>query len=230
MGIAVLLVVSFILWIIETFILYILFFFFLWEGFYFGEIFEDTRLFIIFFLCVILFIFAFFAKFKGYEVVCSLCLITIPIIIYQRNRSDRKLEEERLKESRKEIDEVKNYIENNGDNSGLFLRLGYLYKEIKDYQNALKSFKKVRELTKENVLTTVEREIKEMEYEINKKQSREIIGFKPVYCLLIGVFVFSAFLFWMSLSFVLNLVFYALISLNILMFVKKSLQGKIRYR
>lgn len=230
MGIAVLLVVSFILWIIETFILYILFFFFLWESFYFGEIFEDTRLFIIVFLCVILFIFAFFAKFKGYEVVCFLCLIAIPIIMYLRNRSDRKSEEERLKKSREEIDKVKRYIEKNGNNPGLFLRLGYLYKEIKDYENGLKNFKKARELTKENVLTTVEREIKGMEYEMNQKQGEEIIGLKPIYFLLIGVVIISAFLFWASLSFTLNLVFYILLSLNILMFIKKSLQEKIRYK
>ncbi len=221
-----LMIITFSLWIIETFILYILFFLFLWEGFYFGEIFEDTRLFIIFFLCVILFIFAFFAKFKGYEVVCLLCLITLPIIIYQRNKSERKLKEKRLKKKKEEIDGIKNHIEKEGDDFGLFLRLGYLCKEIKDFENALKNFKKAREVTKENVLTTVGREIKEMEYEINKKQSKEIISFKPTYVLLIVVFVISAFLFWLSLSFVLNLGFYVLISLNILMFVKKSLQGK----
>ena len=226
MSLAVLLLISFVLWIIEIFILYILFFLFLWEGFYFGQIFEDTRLFIIFFLCVILFIFAFFAKFKGYEVVCSLCLITIPIIIYLRNKNERKLKEKRLKKRKEEIEEVKNYMENRGGDSGLFLRLGYLCKEIKDYENALKNFKKAREVTKENILTTVEREIKEMEYEINKKQSKEIISFKPLYVLLIIAFIISAFLFWSSLGFVENLVFYVLISLNILMFVKKSLQGK----
>ncbi len=226
MSLTVLLLISFVLWIIETFILYILFFFFLWEGFYFGTIFEDTRLFIIFFLCVILFIFAFFAKFKGYEVVCLLCLITIPIIIYIRNKNERMLKEKRLKKRKEEIEEIKKYMENEGSDSGLFLRLGYLYKKIKDFENALKNFKKARDVTKENILTTIEREIRGMEYEIAKKQSKEIISFKPIYVLLIVVFIISAFLFWMSLSFVLNLVFYVLILLNILMFVKRSLQDK----
>lgn len=230
MGIAVLLLISYVLWFIEIIILYMLFVLFLWEGFYFGEVFEDTRLFIIFFLCVILFIFALFAKFKGYEVVCFLCLITIPIIIYIRNKNERKLQEKRLKKIKEEIDEGKNYMENKGGDSGVFLRLGYLYKEIKDYENALKNLKKARELTKENILTTVEREIKEMEFEMTEKQSNEIISFKPIYIFLIVVFIISAFLFWSTLAFALNLLFYVLISLNILMFVKKSLQGKVRYK
>ena len=226
MNITVLLLISFVLWIIETFLLYILFFFFLYEGFYFGEIFEDTRLFTIFLICVILFVFAFFNKFKGYEVVCLLCLIVIPIIIYIRNKNERKLKEKRLKETKEEIHEINKYIKNEGGDFRLFLRLGYLYKEIKDFENSLKNLKKAREVTEENILTTTEREIREMEYEINRKQSKEIISFKPIYILLIVVFVISVFLFWMSLSFVLNLVFYVLISLNILMFVKKSLQEK----
>lgn len=226
MNITVLLLISFVLWIIEIFILYILFFFFLWEGFYFGEVFEDTRLFTIFLICVILFAFAFFNKFKGYEMVCLLCLIIIPIIIYVRNKNERKLKEKRLMEAKEEIHEINKYIKNEGDDFRLFLRLGYLYREIKDFENALKNLKKAREVTEANILTATEREIREMGYEINRKQSKEIISFKPIYVLLIVVFIISAFLFWMSLSFALNLVFYVLISLNILMFAKRSLQGK----
>ncbi len=230
MSIAALILISFFLWIIETFVLCILFFLFLWENFYFGAIFEDTRLFIIFFASVILFALAYFTKFNGYEVVCLLCLITLPIIIYQRNRNERKLKEKRLKENKEEIDKLNNHIENKGDDSGLFLRLGYLYKEIKDYENALKNFKKVCKVTKENILTTTEREIRELEFEMTKKQSKEIISFKPIYGLLIGAIIISAFLFWSSLGIVENLVFYGLLSLNILIFVKKSLQEKYRYR
>ena len=180
-------------------------------------------MFTIFLICIILFVFAFFNKFKGYEVVFLLCLIIIPIIIYIRNKNERKLREKRLKEVKEEINEINKYIKNEGGDFRFFLRLGYLYKEIKDFENALKNLKKAHEVTEENILTTTEREIREVEYEINRNQSKEIIDFKPIYVLLIVVFTSSAVLFWVSLSFVLNLVFYVLISLNILMFVKKSL-------
>jgi len=56
--------------------------------------------------------------------------------------------------------------------------LGYLYKEIEDYENALKNFKKACEATKANILTVTEREIRTLEHEINKK---EVISFKPIY-------------------------------------------------
>ncbi len=226
MSLVIILTLSFALWVIEIFILYILFFLFLWEGFYFGEIFEDTRLFVIFFISVILFAFAYFNRFPGYEVICLLCLITLPIIITNRRIDERRLKEKRKNEDKEEINRLEKNLESGNADFGIFLRLGYLYKEIKDYESALRYLRKAREATKENILNTTEKEIKELEHESSREQIKENISFKPIYFLITGVFVFSAFLFWVTLGFIENVVFYGLFASNILMFAKRNLLQK----
>jgi len=228
MNIAPIILISFVLWLAEIFILYILFFFFLWENFYFGQIFEDTVLFIIFIGSVMLFSFAYFTKFPGYEAACLVSLVALPFIIARRNMDERRLKEKRINNNKKEIEKLNKYIEIRGGDSGPFLKLGYLYKEIEDYENALKNFKKACEATKANILTVTEREIRTLEHEINKKEDKEVISFKPIYISIAAIFIISALLFWISLGFNENLTFYILILLNIFMFAKNSLQERYK--
>lgn len=228
MNIAPILLISFILWLAETFVLYLLFFFFLWENFYFGQIFEDTTLFVIFIVSAISFSFAFFAKFPGYEIICLLSLGIIPFIIARRNAEERRLKQKRFSDTKKEIEILNKQIKTQEIDSGAFLKLGYLYKEIEDYENALKNFRKACDATKENILTVTEREIRSLEHKINQKQEKEIISFKPIYILLTAIFTISAFLFWISLGLKENIIFYILVILNISMFTKKSLLEKYR--
>jgi ribosomal protein L40E len=50
-----------------------------------------------------------------------------------------------------------------------------LYKDINDIENALKNFKKARELTGEEVLTVTEREIKALEHQIEEEESKKTL-------------------------------------------------------
>jgi tetratricopeptide (TPR) repeat protein len=173
MSIITLFIISFYLWHIEVIGLFILYVLFLWEDFYFGIIFEDTRLFLMFFGSIIVFIIAFFVGFPGAGVVCLLCFIALPLVINQINEEERILKEKRIEKDKEEIDRLNKHILKEGDDAGIFIRLGYLYKDIGDSENALKSLKKAIGLTKEDVLTVTEREIRSLEDEINNKKRKK---------------------------------------------------------
>jgi hypothetical protein len=176
MALWILTVISFVLWLVEVFTLYTLYVLFVFEDFYFGILFEDTRMFLMFFGSIIVFVIVFFFDFPGADLLFILCLLALPFALSQMRGEELRLKEKRIEKDKEEIDRLNKHIKKGGDDAGIFIRLGYLYKDIGDSENALENFKKARELTKEGVLTVTEREIRMLEYEIkNEKRKKTII-------------------------------------------------------
>jgi len=173
MDVTIIIIISFALWLAEILGLYILYVFFLWEDFYFGQLFEDTRLFIALICIIIVFVLAIFSDIPGIGIIALLALLGFPYAINSLSVEESELKEKRIGKDNEEIRNLKNYLKKEGDNVGLYMRLGYLYKDLGDIENALKSFKKARELTNEDVLTVTEREIKSLEHEINEKERKK---------------------------------------------------------
>jgi tetratricopeptide (TPR) repeat protein len=173
MDVTIIIIISFVLWLVEIMGLYILYVFFLWEDFYFGQLFEDTRLFIALFCVIIVFVLAIFSDIPGIEIIALLALLGFPYAINSLSVEEGELKERRISKDNEEIKNILAYIKKEGDNAGLYMRLGYLYKDLGDIENALKNFKKARELTNEDVLTVTEREIKSLEHEINEKERKK---------------------------------------------------------
>jgi len=229
-------IISFVLWWIEVMGLYTLYILFLWEDFYSGIAFEDTKLLLMFFCSIIVCIITLFFNFPGAELVFLLSLIALPFVINQMKEEERLLKEKSLGQDNEEINRLNKFIEREGGDSGIFMRLGYLYKDIEDFENALKNFKKACELTKEEIFPFAEIEIRELGHKINKEKSKKKGLFKlfkntikvyPIAIFLAIIFIISAILFWKYLEFFGNFIFYVLLSWNILMFTKKSAGAKV---
>lgn len=163
----------YLLWFVEVFFLYILFVLFLWEDFYFSRLFEDTRLFIMLFVSIIVFIIAFFIGSPIAGIIALLALLALPFSTTSMDMAESELKEKRISKDNEEIRNILKRLEKEGDDAGLYMRLGYLYRDLGDIKNALESFKKARELTGEAVLTVTEREIKSLENTINEKERKK---------------------------------------------------------
>lgn len=170
MDITVIIIISFALWLAEILGLYLLYFLFVWEDFYFGPLFEDVRLFIALFVLIIVFIFAIFSGFRGAGLIALFAMLGLPYAINSMDMEESELKEKRISKDNEEIRNILKYLEKKGNDAGLYMRLGYLYKDLGDIENALKSFKKAREITGEEVLTTTEREIRILENKIKEKE------------------------------------------------------------
>ncbi|MBN1694507.1 zinc finger Ran-binding domain-containing family 2 protein [candidate division WOR-3 bacterium] len=166
-------IIIYALWFVEVIALYLLYIFFLWEDFYFGQLFEDTRLFIALFCVIIVFVLAIFSDIPGVGIIAFLALLGFPYAINSLSVEEGELKERRISKDNEEIRNILKYLEKEGADVGLYMRLGYLYKDLGDVRNALKSFKKARELTNEDVLTVTEREIKSLEHQINEEESKK---------------------------------------------------------
>jgi tetratricopeptide (TPR) repeat protein len=175
MEVPALLVFSFVLWWMEIFGLYILYILFIFEDFYFGILFEDTKMFLMFFGSIIVFVIAFFFVFPAADLLLFLCLLAIPLALNQMREEERILKEKGIGQDNEEINRLKKYIEREGGDAGIYIRLGYLYKDIGDSENALENFKKACELTKKDTLLVTEREIRSLEYEITSEKRKKTI-------------------------------------------------------
>jgi len=173
MEIAILFIITYALWFAEVIGLFILYFFFMWEDFYFGPLFEDTRLFIALFASIIVFIFAFFSISPIAGFIALLALLGIPYISISWDTEEKEFKLRRINKDKEEIKRLEKNIEKEGVNAGTFIRLGYLYKDIGDIKNALENLKKARELTGEEVLIVTEREIKVLEHQIKEEESKK---------------------------------------------------------
>ena len=173
MDLTIIVIIAYVLWFAEVIGLFILYFFFIWEDFYFGPLFEDTRLFITLFCSIIVFMFAFFSTAPGTGLLALLALLTMPYISMSWDTEEKEFKIRRISKDKEEIKRLEKNIEREGENAGIFIRLGYLYKDINDIENALKNLKKARELTGEEVLTVTEREIKSLEHKINEEESKK---------------------------------------------------------
>jgi tetratricopeptide (TPR) repeat protein len=179
MDIRIIMTIAFALWFVEVVGLYILYFLFLWEDFYFGRLFEDTRLFILLFFVLVILAIWFFSDIQGIGILALLALLALPFSITSMNLEENELKEKRISKDNEEIRNILKHLEREGDNAGLYMRLGYLYKDLGDIKNALESFKKARELTGEAVLTVTEREIKSLENTIKEKERKKTHICKP---------------------------------------------------
>jgi len=122
---------------------------------------------------VTIFIFPIFFDFPGNIIIFLLIILSLPLGINAVDQAELESKEKRIKKNKEEIKILVEYIEKEGTDAGIFMRLGYLYKDIEDYENALKNFKKARELTKEIPLPVTEREIGRLEHEVNKEKSKK---------------------------------------------------------
>jgi hypothetical protein len=173
MEIAVLIIIAYILWFAEIIGLFILYFFFIWEDFYFGPLFEDTRLYITLFCSILIVALAFFSSAPGVGLLALLAMLAIPYISISWNIEEKGFKIRRINKDKEEIKRLEKNIEQEGPNEGTFIRLGYLYKDLGDIENALKNFKKACELTGEEVLIVTEREIKALEHQIEEEESKK---------------------------------------------------------
>jgi tetratricopeptide (TPR) repeat protein len=168
-----LIIITYILWFAEIMGLFILYFFFIWEDFYFGPLFEDTRLFIAFFCSILVVSLAFFSAAPGTGLLALLFLLAIPYILLSWDAEEKQFKLRRISKDKEEIKRLEKNIEKEDANEGTFIRLGYLYKDLGDIENALKNFKKACELTGEEVLIVTEREIKALEHQIEEEESKK---------------------------------------------------------
>jgi len=219
-----------VLWWVEVTGLYTLYILFLMEDFFFGILFEDTRLFLMFFGSIIVAIIVLFLPIPGGDIIFFLCLAATPLAISQMREEEINLKEQSMSKNKEEINSLNKYIEREGGNAGIFMRLAYLYKDIGDFENSLKNFKKARELTDEEIFSFTEIEIRELEEIINEKKSikkrlfkliKNTVKIYPIAIFLALIFIISAILFYRYLTFFGNFVFYYFLSWNITMIVRK---------
>jgi len=220
-----------VLWWVEVTGLYTLYILFLMEDFYFGILFEDTRLFLMFFGSIIIAIIIFFLPIPRSDIISFLCLALTPLAIRQMRDEEIDLKEQSISKNKEEINNLNKYIEREGGDAGTLMRLAYLYKDIGDSENSLKIFKKARELTDEEIFSFTEIEIRELEEIINEKKSikkrlfkliKNTVKIYPIAIFLALILIISAILFWKYLDSFGNFVFYYFLSWNITMIVKKS--------
>lgn len=161
-----------VLWCIEFVILLLFYVFLVFERFYSETIFRGFL--IIFILCssIITFLFPFFETLDNIIFFC-LFLLALPFGLNTANVAEKYLKDKRIKKDKEEIRNIFKQLKKEKGDAGLYMRLGYLYKDMEDYENALQNFKKARELTKDISTPVTTNEIRTMAKEINRHKKRE---------------------------------------------------------
>lgn len=172
MEVPIIVVIAGVLWWIEIGSLFILYAFFILEKCYLESSLKSLLMFFMLIGAIAILVIPYF-KFPENILFFSLYILILPFGLHPFNEAEREAKNKRINKDNEEIRNILKHLEKDSDNAGLYMRLGYLYKDLGDIKNALESFKKARELTGEDVLTATEREIKGMEHEIQEEESKK---------------------------------------------------------
>lgn len=172
MEVSIITVIAGVLWWIEIGSLFILYSFFILEKCYLESSLRSLLMFFMLLGAIVILVLPCY-DFPENILFFSLYILILPFGLNPVSEAEQKAKNKRINKDNEEIRNILKHIEKEDDNAGLYMRLGYLYKDLGDIKNALENFKKARELTGEDVLTATEREIKSLESEINEEESKK---------------------------------------------------------
>lgn len=172
MDVPVIKVIAGVLWWIELGSLFILYSFFILEKYYLESSFRSLQMFFVLVVAVIILALPCY-DYPENILFFSLYILLLPFGLNSVSEAEEKAKNKRISKDNEEIRNILKYLKKDEDNAGLYMRLGYLYKDLGDIKNALENFKKAQKLTGEDVLTVTRREIKSLESEIKEEESKK---------------------------------------------------------